>query len=232
MAPSGLNSKKFLDMLCGCNLPLKLTEAKLTQKINYFNTDTIYCWLQDHTKVISTWTKDCLKSAYIWFETWFGARIVHPHMTKLCLPCVYLDVMHMRKCTRLSPEGKPWNMALLSKGRAHACFLTLFGIHMYIYEPWMGVALIESDPWNETTCPFYPSIFHISLHPHLPVTTSLFALIHLLSHTLSNSSRLPLLLFQLLKLMTLACIMWPTRWQPLASARNIHQRWVSMVYGQ
>ena len=167
MAPSGLNSKKFLDLLCGCNLPLKLTEATLTQKINYSNMDSYKSLVVYVLKVL------------IHIHAWVPA-----YSTPVWLSCVYLvstlDVKHMRKCTRLSPEGEPWNMAFLSKGRAHACFLTLLGIHMSIYEPWMSAALIESDTWNEATCPFYPSTFHISLHPHLPVTTSLFAFIHLL----------------------------------------------------
>ena len=68
---------------------------------------------------------------------------------------------------------------------------------------------------DETTCGtvtlnFFKGslISRFSIHPPSPPT-------------LSNSSRLPLLLFQLLTLMTPVCIMWPTRWQPLASARNI-----------
>ena len=98
--------------------------------------------------------------------------------------------------------------------------------------------------WGETSflpkyLPHFPSpppSCNYLLHPFLPHTqvlhSSTFSIHPPSPPTLSHSSRLPLLLFQLLPLMTLVCIMWPTRWQPLASARNIHQRWVSMVCGQ
>ena len=50
------------------------------------------------------------------------------------------------------------------KGRAHACFLTSLGIHMYIYEPCTDEpALIKMK--HRVTCPFYPSIHFPSPPP-------------------------------------------------------------------